>query len=49
MSHIFLDSEGSTGLGSAVPSPTAPKRPWFARLFDFKPQVKLNERSGSLS
>ncbi|KAF8925955.1 hypothetical protein BGZ52_006251, partial [Haplosporangium bisporale] len=30
-------SESSTG--SATPlSPTGPKRPWFARLFDFKPQ-----------
>ncbi|KAG0326813.1 hypothetical protein BG000_001226 [Podila horticola] len=29
----------SNATGSATPlSPTGPKRPWFARLFDFKPQ-----------
>lgn len=36
---LSLDSE-SNATGSATPlSPTGPKRPWFARLFDFKPQV----------
>lgn len=35
----MLDSEGSPSAGSTTPlSPTGPKRPWFARLFDFKPQ-----------
>ncbi|KAF9930219.1 Serine/threonine-protein kinase brsk1 [Linnemannia zychae] len=37
--HSRKYSEGSPSVGSATPlSPTAPKRPWFARLFDFKPQ-----------
>ncbi|CAO3574886.1 unnamed protein product [Mortierella alpina] len=37
--HTRKYSEGATGGISNVPtSPAAPKRPWFARLFDFKPQ-----------
>jgi hypothetical protein len=35
----ITDSEGSPSSGSTTPqSPAGPKRPWFARLFDFKPQ-----------
>ncbi|KAG0292072.1 hypothetical protein BGZ96_004559 [Linnemannia gamsii] len=37
--HSRKYSEGSPSVGSTTPlSPTGPKRPWFARLFDFKPQ-----------
>ncbi|KAF9905173.1 hypothetical protein EC991_001935 [Linnemannia zychae] len=37
--HSRKYSEGSPSAGSTTPlSPTGPKRPWFARLFDFKPQ-----------
>ncbi|KAG0250598.1 hypothetical protein BG011_008213, partial [Mortierella polycephala] len=43
----LLDSEGTASVSSTTPmSPTGPKRPWFARLFDFKPQpltFKSNE------
>jgi len=36
---VVIDSEGSPNVHSAIPlSPNGPKRPWFARLFDFKPQ-----------
>ncbi|KAF9100898.1 hypothetical protein BGX29_006154 [Mortierella sp. GBA35] len=37
--HSHKYSEGSPSAASTTPlSPTGPKRPWFARLFDFKPQ-----------
>ncbi|CAO3564739.1 unnamed protein product [Mortierella alpina] len=37
--HSRKYSEGTASIRSASPlSPTGPKRPWFARLFDFKPQ-----------
>ncbi|KAF9926760.1 hypothetical protein BGZ67_007966 [Mortierella alpina] len=37
--HTRKYSEGTTGgISNASSSPAAPKRPWFARLFDFKPQ-----------
>ncbi|KAG0260856.1 hypothetical protein BG011_001566 [Mortierella polycephala] len=37
--HSRKYSEGTASVHSTTPlSPTGPKRPWFARLFDFKPQ-----------
>ncbi|GJJ76499.1 eukaryotic-like serine/threonine-protein kinase [Entomortierella parvispora] len=37
--HSRKYSDGSPSVHSATPlSPNGPKRPWFARLFDFKPQ-----------
>ncbi|KAG9324056.1 hypothetical protein KVV02_004733 [Mortierella alpina] len=37
--HSRKYSEGTASIRSASPlSPSGPKRPWFARLFDFKPQ-----------
>ncbi|KAF9547430.1 hypothetical protein EC957_008440 [Mortierella hygrophila] len=37
--HSRKYSEASPSPGSTTPlSPSGPKRPWFARLFDFKPQ-----------
>ncbi|KAF9178308.1 hypothetical protein BGZ51_007887 [Haplosporangium sp. Z 767] len=37
--HSREYSEGTASINSTTPmSPTGPKRPWFARLFDFKPQ-----------
>ncbi|KAG0324315.1 hypothetical protein BGZ99_001973 [Dissophora globulifera] len=37
--HSRKYSEGTTNGQSSTPhSPSGPKRPWFARLFDFKPQ-----------
>ncbi|KAG0282491.1 hypothetical protein BGZ96_000426 [Linnemannia gamsii] len=37
--HSRKFSEGTSSICSVTPvTPTGPKRPWFARLFDFKPQ-----------
>ncbi|KAF9082551.1 hypothetical protein BGX23_012342 [Mortierella sp. AD031] len=37
--HARKYSEGASSICSVTPiMPTGPKRPWFARLFDFKPQ-----------
>ncbi|KAF9978238.1 hypothetical protein BGZ73_003242 [Actinomortierella ambigua] len=36
--HTRKYSDGSPSLPGTPLSPTGPKRPWFARLFDFKPQ-----------
>ncbi|KAG0269277.1 hypothetical protein DFQ27_004140 [Actinomortierella ambigua] len=36
--HTRKYSDGSPTLPGTPLSPTGPKRPWFARLFDFKPQ-----------
>ncbi|KAF9133496.1 hypothetical protein BGX30_012268 [Mortierella sp. GBA39] len=37
--HSRKFSEGASSICSVTPiTPTGPKRPWFARLFDFKPQ-----------